>query len=93
MRPVMNKVVYIFCGLAMMSVGCKRPSAFVNEMEAFAEEACACQSQGCLDGISAKYEAWLKTHQNARGSQEDLQSTQEAQSKYAGCVQALKTAN
>ena len=85
MRLAMKRVFYSLLLMSMVVVGCKRPSLFVNEMEAFATDVCACETKECAETVAGKYTSWLEAHQNARGSQEDLEATQQAQMKFAEC--------
>jgi len=74
----------------LMLLGCGPGSKVADDVEEFADRACACADPACLDKVQVEYESWYGQQKGARGSERQRKRVTKALERYAKCSEKVR---
>lgn len=83
MKPLLGTIVAAALGL-LCAAGCG--SKLAEELEGYAEKACACADAACAQKVQTEFEAWAERNKMARGSADERKRAEKAMRRFSECM-------
>lgn len=80
----MTRLSVALAAVLLLAGGCK--NKVVDQLEDFADQACACEDAACAEKVQEAFNTWRENNQTARGTEEHRKRAETAMKKLSGCL-------
>lgn len=74
-----------------LGAGCGKADEAIKELESIKKKACECKDAACAEAVQKDFEAFLKKHENTKGSQSQAEKVGKIASEMSECLMKAAT--